>query len=183
MPVARWSLSLYPSAGEAGGSFQPTYRRPAVVVRGATARDPDRARAEAARRARTKVRRYCAANGLTRLGTLTYGPPRCTDSRELRGHVAAFFRDLRALLGGRPLPYVWVPELHADGVHFHVHFGLGRYVRRSLIEQAWGRGLVHIKLLSDLPAGSTSWQPTGRGLSVEVRDEGVGTGPAGPAPV
>ncbi|MDD9206915.1 hypothetical protein PU560_10615 [Georgenia sp. 10Sc9-8] len=72
----------------------------------------------------------------------------------MREHVGEFFRDLRGGLGGQPLPYVWVPELHEDGVHFHVHFAVGRFVPRRLIESAWGRGFVHIKLLSGLPAGS-----------------------------
>ena len=72
----------------------------------------------------------------------------------LREHTAEFFRSLREGLGGKPLAYVWVPELHKDGVHLHVHFAVGRYVPRGLIESAWGRGWVHIKLLGDLPVGS-----------------------------
>lgn len=157
-----WSLTVYERAGEAGGAFVAAgVRRRGSGVRGA-ARDPARSQAEAARRAGGRVRRYCAANGLSRLGTLTYGPPRCTDPDELRQHVGEFFRALRAGLGGDPIPYVWVPELHKDGRHFHVHFAVGRYIRRSVIEQSWGRGFVHIKLLSDLPVGSTSWQESRR---------------------
>jgi hypothetical protein len=91
---------------------------------------------------------------LNRFGTLTYGPPRCSDPKELRPHVADFFRQMRDGLGGKPLPYVWVPELHKDGVHFHVHFAVGRYVPRDLIDTSWGRGWVSIKLLGDLPVGS-----------------------------
>ncbi len=153
---AKWVLNLYESAGEAGGGFVPTRRAGGVGVKGAAA-DPDRARAEAARRARTRIRRYCCANGLSRLGTLTYGPPRCTDPAQLRADLGDFFRSLRSALGDRPLPYLWVPELHKDDVHFHVHFAVGRYIPRRVIERAWGRGFVHIKLLSDLPVGSTSW--------------------------
>lgn len=100
------------------------------------------------------MRRYCAANGLNRLGTLTYAPPFCTDPGEVRRDAGQFFRALRGSLGGKPFPYVWVPEYHADGERFHLHFATGRYIKRSLIEQAWGRGWVHIKLLSDLPVGS-----------------------------
>lgn len=80
-------------------------------------------------------------------------------------HVALFFRGLRAALGGRPLPYVWVPELHKDNVHLHVHFAVGRYIRKSTIRDVWGRGIVHIKLLSDLPVGSTSWDEARRAAS------------------
>lgn len=69
-------------------------------------------------------------------------------------HIGAFFRDLRGSLGGKPLPYAWVPELHGDGVHFHVHFAVGRYIARHHIESAWGRGIFDIRLIGDLPVGS-----------------------------
>jgi hypothetical protein len=153
---AFWSLSLYTTAKEGGGSFQSSTRAPrGYVPTGTPAADPDRSRAEAGRRARAQVRRYCAASRLTRLATLTYGPPRCTDPVQLRADVHDFFRALRGKLGGKPFPYLWVPERHRDGVHFHVHFAVGRYIQRGLIEESWGRGFVSIKLLSDLPVGAT----------------------------
>jgi hypothetical protein len=151
-----WRLSLYPGAGEGGGCFVSGPRRHNVGVKGA-AKDRDRALSEAARRARGKVRRYCAEHRLNRFGTLTYAEPFCTDPVELRRDVGEFFRSLRASLGGDPFPYLWVPELHADGERFHVHFAVGRYVGRRLIEQAWGRGFVHIKLIGNLSSTSTSW--------------------------
>jgi hypothetical protein len=89
------------------------------------------------------VRRYCAANRLNRLGTLTYRGAGCHDPEKVRVHLGEFFRSLRSSLGGKPLPYLWVPEWHQTG------HGL-----RSLIEQAWEHGFVHIKLLGDLPVGS-----------------------------
>lgn len=153
LPQPGWVLSLYADAAEAGGCFVNPFQRRWFGVKGA-ASDPERARAEAARRARSKLRRYCASNGLNRLGTLTYAPPFCTDPAVLRVDVGIFFRQLRSLLGGEALPYVWVPELHKDGERFHVHFAVGRFVPRGLIEEAWGYGFVHIKLLSDLPVGS-----------------------------
>ncbi|WNV75918.1 hypothetical protein [Geodermatophilus sp. DSM 44513] len=158
-PDAGWSLSLYPQAGEGGGSFTASGRRHYSGIRGA-ASDPERARVEAGRRARSKLRRYCASNRLNRLGTLTYRGQGCHDPGELRLHVASFFKALRASLGGRPLPYVWVPEWHKTDHGMHVHFAVGRYIRRSLIEAAWGRGFVSIKQLGDLPAGATSWHET-----------------------
>lgn len=145
-----WALSLYPEAGEGGGCLsvarrvEPSGRRP----------DPERASAEAGRRARAKIRRYCAANGLNRLGTLTYAGAGCHDPGRLRGDVAQFFKGLRAGSASGPLPYVWVPQWHPGGHGLHVHFAVGRYVGRGLIERAWGRGFVHVKLLSDLPVGS-----------------------------
>ncbi len=154
-PLARaeWMLSLYPQAGEAGGCFIPTRRAPRPATWG-PALDPDRARVEAARRARGKVRRYCAANRLNRLGTLTYRGEGCHDPGQLRADVGEFFRQLRAELGGKPLAYLWVAEWHKTGHGQHVHFAVGRYVRRGLIEAAWGRGFVHIKLLGNLPVGA-----------------------------
>lgn len=100
------------------------------------------------------MRRYCAANRLNRLGTLTYRGAGEHDPRQARADVGVFFRRLRAGLGGDPLPYVWVPEWHKSGHGLHLHFAVGRYVRKGLIEEAWGHGFTHIKLLGDLPAGS-----------------------------
>ena len=40
------------------------------------------------------------------------------------------------------------------GHGLHVHFAVGRFVRRSLIDEAWGLGFVHIKLLGDLSSGA-----------------------------
>lgn len=110
--------------------------------------------AVAGRRAGANLRRYCAANRLNRLGTLTYAGAGCHDQEELRSHVAEFFRDLRSGLGGKALPYAWVPEWHPKGHGLHVHFAAGRYIHRSLIKSAWGRGFVHMKLLGGLPVGS-----------------------------
>ncbi|MCO5301340.1 MAG: hypothetical protein M9886_15435 [Candidatus Nanopelagicales bacterium] len=150
---ATWSMTLYPSAGEGGGVFVSARRRPGGGLAGAAV-DPERSVREAGRRARAKIRRYCAANGLNRLGTLTYRPPGQHDPVALRRDVGVFFRRLRAGVGGEPLPYVWVPEWHKTGHGLHVHFAVGRFVPRGVINQAWGRGFISIKLLGDLPVGS-----------------------------
>jgi hypothetical protein len=147
-----WRLALYPEAGEAGGSSVSVEAR--ARRRPGEACDAGRAAAEAARRARGQIRRYCAANRLNRLGTLTYRGRGCHDPAALRVHVAGFFRALRNGLEGEGFPYVWVPQWHPGGHGLHVHFAVGRYVTRSLIERSWGRGFVHIKLLGDLPVGS-----------------------------
>lgn len=156
-PQAAWHLNLLPDAFEAGGSFQASRRAPSHRVQGAPAADPERARAEAGRRARTTLRRYCVANRLNRLGTLTYAGQGCHDERQVRQDIGVFFRSLRRGLGGDPFPYVWVPEWHKTDHGLHLHFAVGKYVRRSAIQAAWdvpGAGFVHIKLLSDLPVGS-----------------------------
>ena len=151
--MAEWSCSLFPGAREAGGAFVPSLRPPRVYVPGAPAADPERAALEAARRARSKLRRYCVANGLNRLGTLTYAGSGNFDQVLLREHVGDFFRGLRGSLGGTAFPYVWVPEWHkAHGLH--VNFAVAQFVPKQRIDAAWGRGFVHIKLLSDLPVGS-----------------------------
>jgi hypothetical protein len=147
-------LSVCVAAGEAGGSFR--YQKPPLhsPAPPGSAADPERAAAEAARRARGKVRRYCAANRLNRLGTLTYRAAGCHDPLTLRSDLAEFFRKLRDALGGDPFAYLWVPEWHKTDHGLHAHFAVGQYVPRRVIEQAWPHGFVHIKLLGDLPVGS-----------------------------
>jgi hypothetical protein len=149
---AYWQLSLYPQAAEGGGCFVPTLR--AQPVNTGAAVDRERAQAEAARRARAKVRRYCAASRLNRLGTLTYAGEGCFDQAQLRVDLAEFFRGLRRELGGEAVPYLWVPEWHPGGHGLHAHFAVGRYVPQRLLAGVWGRGIVHIKLIGDLPVGS-----------------------------
>jgi hypothetical protein len=145
-------LTLYPDAGEAGGCFRSAVRRSGAGWWFEPEQDPERSADEAARRARGQVRRYCAANKLNRLGTLTYAPPFCRDPRAVRSHVGCFFRGLRRRTG--PLAYLWVPEPHADGERYHVHFAVGRFVGQRLIRDTWGHGHVDIRLLGDLPVGS-----------------------------
>ena len=85
--------------------------------------------------------------------TLTYEGEGCHEPDQLKSDVAEFVRDLRTGLGGKPLPYVWVPEWHKTH-GLHVHMGLGRYVRRSMIGAAWQRGIFDIRLLGDLSVTS-----------------------------
>jgi hypothetical protein len=100
------------------------------------------------------MRRYCAANRLNRLVTLTYAGDGVREWAETVAHIAAFVRELRRLLGGDPFPYAWVIQWHPGGHGLHVHLAVGRYVRRSLLVAAWQHGFVHIKLIGDLPVGS-----------------------------
>jgi hypothetical protein len=153
-PMGYWEITLYPNAGEATGSF----RSAAESSGGGAARaaqGPAEGAADGSRRARGAVRRYCAENRLNRLGTLTYRGEGCHDPRALRRDVGAFFRRLRRQIG-EPLPYLWTGEWHKSGHGLHAHFAVGRYIRRGWIDEAWGHGFVHIKLLGDLPAGASS---------------------------
>src|SRR4051795_13033352 len=145
-----WALSLYPDAGEGGGCLSSARR--AVPSGGRP--DSGRAAEEAGRRARTKIRRYAAANRLNRLGTLTYRGEGCHDPARLRADLATFFRELRAGLDAGGFPYVWVPQWHPGGHGLHAHFAVGRFIQRTLIERSWEHGFVHIKLLDGLPVGS-----------------------------
>ncbi|MHA7274988.1 rolling circle replication-associated protein [Arthrobacter sp. Hz1] len=154
VPNAGWSFTLYPDAGEGGGCFVSANRPERSYVAKGAAADPERAAKEAGRRARAKLRRYCAANRLNRLGTLTYAGVGLHDPKQLPLDIAEFFRNLRECTGGKPFPYVWVPEWHKTNHGLHVHFAVGRYIRRNLISTAWGRGHVHIKLLGGLGVGS-----------------------------
>jgi hypothetical protein len=149
--MGRWTFTLYPNAGEGGGSF----RSVANASPGDRADGPGDSREDAARRARTKVRRYCAENRLNRLGTLTYAGEGQHDPGALRLDVGVFFRRLRSELG-EPFPYVWVPEWHKSGHGLHVHFAVGRFIGVHAIDRAWGHGFPHIKLLGNLPVGSGS---------------------------
>ncbi len=147
-PRAGWSFVLYPEAAEGGGSF-----RSATESRPGAAFEAGDSLADASRRARANVRRYCAANRLNRLGTLTYAGAGCHDRVALREDLAEFFRRLRSTVG-EPIPYLWVPEWHKSGHGLHAHFAVGRWIAQGDIKHAWGRGHVHIKLLGDLPVGS-----------------------------
>jgi hypothetical protein len=144
-----WGFVLYPGAAEGGGSF----RSAASSTPSGRSLIPIDSRDGAARRARGKVRRYCAENLLNRLGTLTYRGEGCHDPAALREDVGGFFRRLRGGVG-EPFPYLWVPEWHKSGHGLHVHFAVGRFIGVRRIEAAWGHGFVHIKLLGDLPTGS-----------------------------
>ena len=79
---AHWVLTLLPDAREASG----VWRLPGGGGGGGgeVGSGGLRAASEAARRAKSKMRRYCAANQLNRLGTLTYGGDGQHDPEELR---------------------------------------------------------------------------------------------------
>ena len=149
-PNAGWRVGLYPDAAEAIAVFRSGVPVGGGGWGGADA-DPEASRRVAERRAKTKVRRYCAANRLNRLGTLTFADPGCPEPWLLREHVGCFFRALRRGLGGEPFPYLWTGEWHNTRYSLHAHFGVGRYIRHQAIKQAWPHGFVHIKLLGDLP--------------------------------
>ena len=142
------------------------------------ARDPERAAVEAARRARGMIRRYCAANRLNRLGTLTYAGEGCHDPRVAAGGCRRVLQAASGELGGEPFPYLWVPEWHPGGHGLHLHFAVGRYVKQSLIREYVGpRDRAH-----QAARGSAGRVGVARGgparcpLPRQVRGQGGGRG-------
>lgn len=114
-----WVLTVIPEAREASGAFVSTRpRHPSLGFRKAAARR-ERARIESGRRARARLRVFCAANRLNRLGTLTYRGHGCHDPVQARADVGAFWRALRLRLGGERFPYAWVTEWHSGGHGLH----------------------------------------------------------------
>src|SRR4051812_35660089 len=111
-----WVLTVYPDAAEAGGSWRWVGR--GVSPDMGDVPDPDRGRTEADRRARGKLRRYVAANRLTRLVTLTYADAN-HDAHAFRGDIALFIRRLRREIGKDAFAYAWVPEWHKSGHGIH----------------------------------------------------------------
>jgi hypothetical protein len=86
-----WSFNLYPEAGEGGGCLM----RPIRPLPTGGPPNVERSRQEPARRARGKLRRYCAANRLNRLATLTYAGEGCFDPHQLREHCLGGSSTLR----------------------------------------------------------------------------------------
>ena len=101
-----------------------------------------------------KVRRYCAANRLNRLGTLTYAGSGNHDPARAPRRPGA------SSSGGSGAPSASAsrtcgcPSGIPGGHGLHAHFAVGRWIAHGAIKRAWGRGIVHIKLLGDLPVGS-----------------------------
>lgn len=132
---------VFPQVGEAVGVWRGS------GPRGKGGRGSSESNAErAGRRARTKVRRYCVANGLDRLASFTYneeGEGRATSAAQVMADLADFMKRLRAVFG--PQAEVHMPEPHKDGVHWHGHMAIGSYIPQKLLEELWGKGFVHIK--------------------------------------
>lgn len=111
-----------------------------------SARDPEvlreRNRQRSGRRARSRLRRYAAANRLDRLVVLTYADPQ-HDLRKVKRDVNLFVkRKLRGLLGP-DAAYALTWEVHKSGA-WHVNVLVPGYIRHDRLARAWGRGFVWI---------------------------------------
>ena len=143
-----WWIVVYPEAGEAVATFKRGVQVDPKPGNTLTCEADDRAAREAVRRARAAVRRYCAANGLDRLGTLTYRGGGCHDESQLRTDVGRFFRSLRRRLQVPSLAYLWTGEWHPGGHGLHAHFAVGQYAEKALVASAWEHGFVEIRRLN-----------------------------------
>jgi hypothetical protein len=98
---------------------------------------------EHARRAASKVRRFCRAWRIDHLWTLTYRGEGERDYKQLRKDVDAFFRRFRELVGHIPL--VMVREPHPGGHGWHCHFGVPGWVSIKAIRACWPHGSVNVQ--------------------------------------
>lgn len=109
----------------------------------------------AARRARAVVRRYCRANELNEMVTLTFAgaPPVYS---ELSGIMRNFFRRVSRRAGESLGAYVWVPERGAKGDRLHVHMAVGWWSRLGVVEVCDVCALPGLRRKrSDIPAAGS----------------------------
>ena len=145
----RWTMWLYRDALEASASLSGGAGSGGGEARGQGAGSgAGRSLEEAGRRARGRLRRYCVANRLDRLVTLTYRGEGCHDGRALRADVGAFVKRLRRACGLGSFPYAWVPELHPGGHGFHAHLAISTFLPKVDVEAAWGHGWVDLRRLA-----------------------------------
>lgn len=102
-----------------------------------------RAAQAGASRAAAKVRRYCMANNLDRMLTLTYASEP-HDWEEAWMHIEAFRRLVYRHFDQR-IPMVIVPEIGSKNGRKHFHVALGRYIPKETAKRLWGRGFVDIR--------------------------------------
>jgi len=116
-----------------------------------------RNRLNAARRARARSRRYCKANRLSRLWTLTFADA-VYDRRTVVASLNALARALRAQFG-EAFPYLWAIEEHESGA-LHVHLAAGRIVAlrcRSCDPDKQGKGLHQDDMRKWAPCLRCTW--------------------------
>lgn len=132
-------MTAYPGAACASILRRSTVHTRSYVPKGSSA-NPDRARAEAERRARTAIIRFCVQNQCDRLFTFTYAPDHLPSTRaEVWEHVA----QVRRFLRDRFPDLVCVATIEGtvdptDGcARVHVHVASNRFVPKPLLEAAW----------------------------------------------
>lgn len=138
-----WQATSYVAARETVITLQPI--EPPPRVPSGKPVDHERAEREAARRAKTKCRRLCVANGLDRLWTLTYECAPADEDQVIRD-MARFNRKMRELLP--KWRYLYVIERGSKNGRLHVHFATNAFVPKATIAARWGHGFVDARRLT-----------------------------------
>lgn len=138
-----WSVTVFPAAREAVLCLVPTIV-PARVPSGKPV-DHERAEREATRRAATKVRRLCAANGLDRLWTLTYAVEPTGEAQVLED-MARFNRRMKATYP--KWRYLYVIERGSRNGRLHVHFATNAFVPKATVAARWNHGFVDCRRIT-----------------------------------
>jgi hypothetical protein len=93
-------------------------------------------------RAKGKVRKFCRANGVSFLWTLTYEIARGTRAEVVRD-LRRFYERLQGAYGR--LPCLAVIERGKRGTHrLHVHLGVDRWLNIDVLRDLWGHGHVWV---------------------------------------
>lgn len=143
-PEAVWSVTAYPGAREGVITWTQT-RDPDAPCGVPRPPDPERSEYEAARRAKTRVRRLCVANGLDRLWTLTYAVEPADTAQVVRD-VADCMRRLRNRF--RRWRYLYVIEYGEKSGRLHVHFATNCFVPKQAVAACWSHGFVDVRRLN-----------------------------------
>jgi len=141
--AAGWVLGVCKAAGEAVTFFRGKNADPADAGKGSGATTPEENRERSARRAATNLRRYCKANRLDRLATLTYRVAQF-DKLDVKRDLNRFFVRLRKTLGVEALPYAYALERHESGA-LHVHVAFGQFIEHWVLVEAWSHGICDIR--------------------------------------
>ena len=133
---------IYPGAGEAVVSMLQPPRTPTDRSRKLEgARDPQRCRENAARRAKTKFRRFVKQHRLCFMWTFTYGEGGQRDLVQLRRQVERLIAKVSKDLG-HDFPYAYVVEFHKDGERLHVHIAVPFRYPFEKLDALWSHGFV-----------------------------------------
>lgn len=138
-----WRVTAYPKAREGVVTLQEI--DPAPRIPSGKPYDGERAEREARRRASTKCRRLCVANGLDRLWTLTYAVAP-EDERQVVADVARFMRKMRDRFPN--WRYLYVIERGTENGRLHCHFATNAFVPKSCVAAAWTHGFVDARRLT-----------------------------------
>ena len=157
-----WEGNVYPDAGEVVGwretrllregevvSYPPAMVRERTVAGSAAPPASQESNGDrAARRARTRLRRYSVANRLRYMWVLTFAPDaqgvQEFDLRRAKRATSAWVRRLRIDLGYQGA-YVLGWERHKSGA-WHVNVLIGSRVEHEAVAGSWGHGNVWVSL-------------------------------------